>query len=199
MLGVMKHFLLPLLLCVAAAIYTSGCKDRPQQQVEDADNTVFSRVTHTQLGLDFAIPKKWEITTDTTERSFELTIEPSDRSFILIQSRYIEERPEGIENHRQWVELQFSEHEDAGEITLDSITPQDVKLGSCMKIQFTQKSPEGKVFCYALNYMNQFENPEYRRMWIMSASSLDDDFLKSENFKRFLKSISITNFNWELN
>ena len=152
---------------------------------------VFLQMKNEAMGFSLEIPSSWTAREDSTPHQFQLNFDilGDEDTTVFLQSRYIWEIPEGVTAHRDWLELQYKE----AEIDVQYIRPREVESGSCMEVRF------GNEFetCHTLNFVDVFENPDHRRMWVLVVSSYNAEFFESDAFGRLLETLKVSRFNWE--
>ena len=172
-------------ICTIVALLCVSCEYKAK----------FKRVENKRMGYNLMIPATWSAIIKETPNSFQLnfTIPDQNDTVVFLQSRYIQQIPEGVTNHREWQELQYEGIN--GE--LEFIRERQVNVGSCMEVRFINKTKEKFVVGHGLNFVDVFDNPQNLRMWVFGVVSTNAEFFEGDTFDRLIKSLRVSRFNWQ--
>ncbi|CAA6691761.1 MULTISPECIES: hypothetical protein [unclassified Lentimonas] len=174
------------LLSIALSILTFGCSEQNK----------LTLLSDSEYGYSITIPTSWSYETTEVEGFEIIATSPGELTSIKLQSRYIKGTPPNVASHREWVELQYSDIPNG--YYVNRIEEKNFTNASCMEIYFHHESSELKISAHSLNIMNYISRPESNRMWVLSTTTADTDFLSSKEYKDIVDSLRLEKFEWKL-
>jgi hypothetical protein len=178
---------LAIALGVILIVLTGSLEDRIR-------NRSWRAINDPGMGYAFEVPGDWQLTRPFPE-GFHIQFTSDEGSVLFfLRSLHIDSVPEGVNDHKDWMELYFLHYELP--IHVESLTPVDCEYGSLIETRYRSDSQDVSTSALVLNFMNYFQDPSHRRIWIATWVAEDEDFFESATYRRIRDSIHVKNYVW---